>query len=93
MRSTPFEAAVGRGAWIVGRANGRRLHVADKERAIRPYRQGNFGVDVGAAFLIVALGKRTPMPYVWLPRGRAVSSLAVMDVRSAAVFRKNGGSA
>jgi hypothetical protein len=87
----PLDAAVGRGAWVVGRASGLRLHVA--ERAIRPYRQGNFGVDVGAAFLIVALGKRTPMPYVWLPRSRAVSSLAVMDVRSAAVFRKNGGSA
>ena len=39
-----------------------------KERAIRPFRHGNFGVDVGAAFLIVALGKRPPMPYVWLPR-------------------------
>ena len=39
-----------------------------KERAIRPFRHGNFGVDVGAAFLIVALGKRPPMPYVWLPQ-------------------------
>ena len=38
-----------------------------KERAIRPFRHGNFGVDVGAAFLIVELGKRPPMPYVWLP--------------------------
>src|SRR4051794_6294661 len=36
--------------------------------AARPHRRGNFGVDVRAAFLIVALGKRTPMPYVWLPR-------------------------
>ena len=32
------------------------------------HRHGNSGVDVGAAFLIVALGKRPPMPYVWLPR-------------------------
>jgi hypothetical protein len=31
------------------------------------HRHGNFGVDFGAAFLIVALGKRPPMPYVWLP--------------------------
>jgi hypothetical protein len=44
-----------------------------KRGNIRPNRHGNFGVDVGAAFLIVALGKRPPMPYVWLPqRGRAV---------------------
>ena len=28
-------------------------------------------MDVGATFLIVALGKRSPMPYVWLPRGGA----------------------
>jgi hypothetical protein len=65
-----LDAAVGRGAWVVGRASGLHLHVA--ERATRPYRQGNFGVDVGAAFLIVALGKRTPMPYVWLPQGGLV---------------------
>ena len=32
------------------------------------HRHGTFGVDFGAAFLIVALGKRPPMPYVWLPR-------------------------
>ena len=29
---------------------------------------GIFGVDVGAAFPIVALGKPAPMPYVWHPR-------------------------
>jgi hypothetical protein len=29
-------------------------------------------VDVARAFSIVALGKRAPMPYVWLPR-RAMS--------------------
>jgi hypothetical protein len=28
----------------------------------------DFGVDVGAAFPIVALGKPAPMPYVWHPR-------------------------
>jgi hypothetical protein len=28
----------------------------------------DFGVDVGAVFPIVALGKPAPMPYVWHPR-------------------------
>ena len=52
-------------ALVVGRRGGYARSIG-KERAIRPLRHGNFGVDVGAAFLIVALGKRPPMPYVRL---------------------------
>ena len=79
-------------ALVVGRRGARHACIG-KERAIRPFRHGNFGVDVGAAFLIVALGKRPPMPYVWLPRCGASRPRAARGVRSTAVFRKNGGSA
>jgi hypothetical protein len=42
-------------------------HVTTKGRRIWPNLQ-DFGVDVGAVFPIVALGKPAPMPYVWHPR-------------------------
>ena len=38
-----------------------------RERVYPAASPWKFGVDVGAAFLIVTLGKRPPMPYVWLP--------------------------
>jgi hypothetical protein len=53
-----------------------------------------FGVDAGAAFLIVALGKRPPMPYVWLRTAWAGVLPRERDGRSDhCVARKNGGSA
>jgi hypothetical protein len=42
-------------------------HVTTKDLCIWPNLQ-DFGVDVGAVFPIVALGKPAPMPYVWHPR-------------------------
>ena len=41
-------------------------------------------VDVAAAFLIVTLGKRPPMPYVWLPHrvGPPSASRGATDVRT-----------
>ena len=43
-------------------------HVTTQQTcAIWPNLQ-DFGVDVGAVFPIVALGKPAPMPYVWHPR-------------------------
>jgi hypothetical protein len=42
-------------------------HVTTKGPCIWPNLQ-DFGVDVGAVFPIVALGKPAPMPYVWHPR-------------------------
>ena len=43
-----------------------------------------FDVDVAAAFLIVTLGKRPPMPYVWLPHrvGPPSASRGATDVRT-----------
>ena len=42
-------------------------HVTTNDLCIWPNMQ-DFGVDVGAVFPIVALGKPAPMPYVWHPR-------------------------
>ena len=42
-------------------------HVTTKDLCIWPNLR-DFGVDVGAVFPIVALGKPAPMPYVWHPR-------------------------
>jgi hypothetical protein len=43
------------------------MHVTPNDLCIWPNLQ-DFGVDVGAVFPIVALGKPAPMPYVWHPR-------------------------
>jgi hypothetical protein len=64
-------------------------HVTTKDLCIWPNLQ-DFGVDVGAVFPIVALGKPAPMPYVWHPRRETERA---MDVRSTGGARKNGGSA
>jgi hypothetical protein len=53
-------------------------HVTAKGPCIWPNLQ-DFGVDVGAVFPIVALGKPAPMPYVWHPRRETERA---MDVRS-----------
>ena len=58
-------------AGVAGRRGGYARMRRHKGRAIRPASAWDFGVDAGATFLIVALGKRSPMPYVWLPRGGA----------------------
>jgi len=54
-----------------------------------------FDVDVAAAFLIVTLGKRPPMPYVWLPAPRGAAFCFARGYRRSdhCVGRKNGGSA
>jgi hypothetical protein len=49
-------------------------------------------VDAGRAFSIVALGKRAPMPYVWLRR-RATSALRNRRSGRPTLPRKTGGSA
>jgi hypothetical protein len=57
----PWEGAL----WL---SDGAHACIGTKIGPFGRHRHGNFGVDFGAAFLIVALGKRPPMPYVWLPR-------------------------
>jgi hypothetical protein len=56
------------GAWLLPRAAEDRDACNNvKDLCSWPNLQ-DFGVDVGAAFPIVALGKPAPMPYVWHPR-------------------------
>ena len=51
----------------LGRRPKAGTHVKRKDLCSWPNLR-DFGVDVGAAFPIVALGKPAPMPYVWHPR-------------------------
>jgi hypothetical protein len=64
-------------------------HVTAKGPCIRPNLQ-DFGVDVGAVFPIVALGKPAPMPYVWHPRRETERGNGCSEHRRCP---KNGGSA
>src|SRR3954462_13606837 len=70
MCSRPRDA-VERGCRGRRTARGLRAHAAALRQGHPAGIGMDFGVDVGATFLIVALGKRSPMPYVWLPRGGA----------------------
>ena len=62
--------SIRRGSRLSGPSDGRwgqASHVTGKMVGHPAESAWKFGVDVGAAFLIVTLGKRPPMPYVWLP--------------------------
>ena len=70
----------------------RRHEGAHGWRRSGPNQHSETAVDAGRAFSIVALGKRAPMPYVWLPR-RAISTHRNGRSGRPALPRKNGGSA